>query len=253
MGGAGRRLQGKAAIVTGAASGIGLDIAMAFHEQGAMVFLADISEQVEHVAMKLGERASAAVCDMSQAVQVEQMVQACAKEFGGLHVLANAAGIAGVGGALTTCTEDNFDRLMSVNAKSVFLSSRAAVPVLLASGGGAIVNIASVGAMIGFAMNASYCASKGAVLAFTRAHALECATMGIRVNAICPGFVDTPMTRAAAGDDVEATLAMQADMAPMKRMAVPSDIAQAAVYLASDESSYMTGSTLTVDGGYTAQ
>ena len=243
----GERLAGKVAIVTGAGSGIGRAIATAFHADGAGVVLADISGSEKTVADELGDRTLAVRADVTSATDIAALVEAARETFGGLDVVVNNAGIDGELGPLTDCSEENFDRVIAVNLKGVFLGMKYAIPPMVAAGGGSVVNIASAAGLVGFPMLGAYCASKGGVVQLTKAAALEYAAAGVRVNAICPGVVDTPLV---AGIDPALTEAARA-MTPLGRLARPAEIAALAVFLASEESSYITGAALPVDGGFT--
>jgi len=243
----GQRLDGKVAIVTGAGSGIGRAIATALHAEGAAIVAADISGNEKALADELGERAVAVRADVTEGSDVAAMVDAARAAFGGLHVMVNNAGIDGTMGPIADCSEENFDRVIAVNLKGVFLGMKHALPVMVAGGGGSVVNIASAAGLVGFPMLPAYCASKGGVVQLTRAGALEYAAAGVRVNAICPGVIDTPLT---AGIDPGMTDAATA-MTPLGRLGRPSEIAALAVFLASDESSYMTGAAVSIDGGFT--
>jgi len=185
--------------------------------------------------------------DVTEGSDVAAMVDAARAAFGGLHVMVNNAGIDGTMGPIADCSEENFDRVIAVNLKGVFLGMKHALPVMVAGGGGSVVNIASAAGLVGFPMLPAYCASKGGVVQLTRAGALEYAAAGVRVNAICPGVIDTPLT---AGIDPGMTDAATA-MTPLGRLGRPSEIAALAVFLASDESSYMTGAAVSIDGGFT--
>ena len=208
---------------------------------------ADISGNEKALADELGERAVAVRADVTEGSDVAAMVDAARAAFGGLHVMVNNAGIDGTMGPIADCSEENFDRVIAVNLKGVFLGMKHALPVMVAGGGGSVVNIASAAGLVGFPMLPAYCASKGGVVQLTRAGALEYAAAGVRVNAICPGVIDTPLT---AGIDPGMTDAATA-MTPLGRLGRPSEIAALAVFLASDESSYMTGAAVSIDGGFT--
>jgi NAD(P)-dependent dehydrogenase (short-subunit alcohol dehydrogenase family) len=243
----GQRLDGKVAFVTGAGSGIGRAIATALHAEGAAVVIADVSGNEKALADELGARTVAVTADVTVGSDVAAAVDAAREAFGGLHVMVNNAGIDGAMAPIVDCSEENFDRVVAVNLKGVFLGMKHAIPLLLASGGGSVINIASAAGLVGFPMMPAYCASKGGVVQLTRAGALEYAAAGVRVNAICPGVIDTPLI---AGIDPAMTEAAMA-MTPLGRLGRPSEIAALAVFLASDESSYMTGAALSIDGGFT--
>lgn len=249
----GAALRGKVALVTGGASGIGKATAILFGREGAAVVLVDIREEGRETAAEItraGGRASFIRGDVTRRADCEAAVHAAVTDFGRLDVLFNNAGIIRRASVLDT-SEEEWDRAMAVNVKSVFLMSRAAIPAIVRSGGGSIVNTASGWGLVGGRNAASYCASKGAVVNLTRAMALDHAGQNIRVNCVCPGDTDTPMLREEArqlGEDVRDFLAGSAKR-PMGRMGRPEEIAQAVLFLASDTSSYVTGAALVVDGG----
>ena len=250
-------LRGKVAVITGAASGIGRATAILFGREGAAVVLFDRDEEGGLAATRVieeeGGRAIFVHGDVTRDADAERAVSQSTEHFGRLDVLFNNAGIIRRATLLETSEED-WDRVMQVNVKSVFLLSRHAVPVMARSGGGVIINTASNWGLVGGARGAVYCASKGAVVILTKAMALDHGAQNIRVNCICPGDTDTPMLRGEArqlGEPVEAFLEQSAEC-PLGRVAQPDDIARAALYLASDASSFMTGAPLIVDGGFVA-
>ena len=250
------RLQDKAALITGAGSGIGREAAFLFAKEGASVVAVDMNEAAggETVAAieKDGGRATFVRADVSRAADVEAMVAAAKKAYGRLNVLFNNAGIfpANDGSVLET-DEKTWDLVVSVNLKGVFLGCKYGIPALLESGGGSIINTASFVALMGSATpQIAYTASKGGVLALTREIAIEFARKGIRVNAICPGPVDTPLLQELFSDP--ARKARRLVHIPMGRLAQAKEVAQAALFLASDDSSYVNGAAFTVDGGITA-
>ena len=241
------KLDGKVAVVTGAGSGIGLAIAEALHGEGAKVVVADISGQQEEVAKRLGERAVAVHADVTKAADVEAMMEVATSTFGGLDILCNNAGIDGEPLLIGDNTEENYDTVMAVNAKGVWLGMRYAVPIMAAAGGGSIINTGSIASLVAFPTFTPYCASKGAVVQMTKTVAAEYGHLGIRVNCICPGVTDTPLMKDVhqdLTDDIKA-------VTPMRRFAQPTEIARAVLFLAGDDSSFVTGAVLPVDGGYT--
>lgn len=244
----------RAALVTGGASGIGRATAELFAREGASVAIADVDEAGGRaVVAGIVEDGGAALfirCDVTQAVDCERAVRETHKRFGRLDILLNNAGIARRASVLDA-REDDWDRTMAVNVKSVFLLSRAAIPEMIALGGGTIINMGSGWGLVGGPDAAAYCASKGAVVQLTKAMAIDHGKHNIRVNCVCPGDTDTPMLRGEArqlGEPVERFLE-EAAQRPLRRVGEPRDIAQAALYLASDSSSFVTGAVLVVDGG----
>ncbi len=252
-GSGGGRLEGKVALVTGAAAGIGKATAILLAREGAAVVVQDIREDGKSTAeaiLAAGGRASFIRGDVTRAADAEAAVERAVSEFGRLDILVNNAGIIRRANVVQT-TEAEWDRVMAVNVKSVFLFSRAAVPVMVRQGGGVIVSTASGWGLDGGKDAASYCASKAAVVNLTRAMAIDHAEQNIRVNCVCPGDTDTAMLREEArqlGQDVGDFLTRSAHR-PLGRMGRPEEIAQAILFLASDASSYVTGTALVVDGG----
>lgn len=254
------RLDGKVALVTGAGSGIGEQIAQVFARQGAAVMIGDVDEaggtRVADAIAQEGGRVRYGRLDVSDAASAEATVRACVEGFGGLHVLVNNAGIGYVGDVLET-DEREYDRLMAVNVKGVFLCSKAAAAHMVEHGGGVIVNMASVAGQVGVSRRFAYGASKGAVIAMTKSMAIDLVERGIRVNCICPGTIHTPFVDAYLDrfhrHNREETLVGLHARQPMGRLGRPEEIAYAALYLASDEAAFATGSELVVDGGLTAR
>jgi NAD(P)-dependent dehydrogenase (short-subunit alcohol dehydrogenase family) len=247
-------LKGKRALITGAASGIGRAIALLFARAGAGIVAVDIDGagvgQVEELIVSKGGRATSIRCDVTSALDCRRAVEQTALLEAGLDILVNSAGIIRRASVLDTSEED-WDRVMAVNVKSIFLLSRQAVPVMSGGGGGVIINIASGWGLRGGRNAAAYCASKGAVVTLTKAMALDHAAQNIRVNCICPGDTDTPMLRneaAQLGEPIESFL-REAAHRPLGRVGTPEDVAQAALYLAGDAASFVTGAVLVVDGG----
>jgi 2-keto-3-deoxy-L-fuconate dehydrogenase len=240
----GDRFVGRRALVTGAASGIGEAVARALHAEGADVVLADMSAPgVQALAGELGERVEALTLD----VRDEDAVSGA---MTGLDVLANVAGIGSTTNAPDTPLEV-WENVFAVNARGTFLCCKHAIPSMIERGGGTIVNVASVAGLVGLANRAAYCASKGAVIALTRALAIDHVRQGIRVNAVCPGTVDSPWVRRLVDDAGESLDALRARQ-PMGRLGGTEEVAQAVLYLASDAAAFVTGTGLVIDGGLTA-
>jgi NAD(P)-dependent dehydrogenase (short-subunit alcohol dehydrogenase family) len=250
------RLAGKVALITGAASGIGRTAASLFAEEGAAVLISDVAEaQGNQAAAEInaaGGRAGFYRADVSQAAEVEALMRHAMDSFGGLHVLYNNAGIMHpADGGTTETTDEIWDRVIDINLKGVWLCCKYGIPAMLQSGGGSIINVASFVALMGAATpQIAYTASKGGVLSMTREIAVEYARQGIRVNALCPGPIETPMMAELLADP--ARRARRVVHIPMGRFGKADEVARAALWLASDESSLMTGASLVVDAGITA-
>ena len=253
------RLAGRVALVTGAASGIGAATAVAMAAEGARVVVADVqdgSPTVDAITAAGGEAWSVA-CDVAEPAQVDAAVAAAVQRFGALDVLVNDAGISGGSSLLHETDVETWLRVLAVNLTGPFLCTRAAMPHLLASGRGRVVNVASTYGLVGAPLAPAYCASKGGVVNLTRQLAVDYSSQGIRANAICPGYIDTdmgghraslgPAGEAAANARREAAAALQ----PIGRQAQAEEVARVAVFLASDESSFMTGAVVPVDAGCT--
>ncbi len=238
-------------IVTGAGSGIGRSAALRFAELGANVAIADKNEEAAaEVAAEAGAKALAVTVDVSDSASVRSMVQTVVDNFGSIDVLCNNAGF-GFPGNVLEIDEDNWDRLMSVNLKGVYLCSKYAIPELAKTGDGRIVNTSSYTASVGIRDRAAYVASKGGVSALTRAMALDHVDQGIRVNAVAPGTINSPYFDKMISEsaDPQHLLDELNGPSPMHRMGRPEEIAEAIVWLAAKESSFATGSVLTIDGG----
>lgn len=249
------RLAGKVCIVTGGGSGIGRASCLLFAQEGGKVVVADKSlEAAESVAAEAGEAAVALWVDVSDSRSVREMLKQTVDRFGRLDVLVNNAGY-GIPGTVVETSEADWDRLMAVNLNGVFYGCKYAIPIMRKQGGGVIVNTASNVVTVAIRDRAAYCASKGAVAALTRAMALDHVSEGIRVNCIAPGTTESSyfmkmLAKSERPDELRAELERRQ---PMNRMAAPEEIARGILYLACDDSSFATGSMLTVDGGMSAQ
>ncbi|PYP90649.1 MAG: short-chain dehydrogenase [Candidatus Angelobacter sp. Gp1-AA117] len=245
------RLSNKIAIVTGGGSGIGRGIALAFAHEGAKVVIAGrTQEKLDHVAQEIGSNCLPVQTDTGNPQDINKLVEKTVAHFGCLNVLVNNAALL-LPGTAESHTEDEWEQMFNVNVRGIWQLCRAAMPHLRAAGGGSIINIASVLSMVAARNRVGYTATKGAVLAMTRAIALDHAAEKIRVNCICPGIVDTEMVARFSLD--ENARRQRIAMHPLGRFGQPEDIAQAAVFLAGDESSWITGAAFPIDGGYTAQ
>jgi NAD(P)-dependent dehydrogenase (short-subunit alcohol dehydrogenase family) len=249
------RLEGKVCVITGAGGGMGREAAQLFTEEGARVAVADVSlEAAEETAALCPDGTAIAVrVDVADEDGVRRLMAATAERFGGIDVLYNNAGISPEDDASILETEvDAWQRVQDVNTKGVFLCCKHGIPHLLERGGGSVINVASFVAILGAATSQiSYTASKGAVLSLSRELAVQFARQGVRVNALCPGPVETPLLLRIFGDDPAAYERRRVHL-PMGRLAKPREIVNAALFLASDESSYVNGATFLVDGGLTA-
>ena len=249
------RLDGKVGIVTGAASGIGRAIAIALAGEGARVMAADVDEGGLAQTAAAGSGAVLTKrCDVTRSEDVKALVDETVGVFGGLHVLCNNAGIS-IPNRVTELSEDDWDRTLAVNLKGVFLGCKYGIPAMLRSGGGSIINTGSVNSLVAEPYLSAYCASKGGVLMLSREIALDFATEKIRCNCICPGWVDTPINtpHAEMMGGLDRVLAGLPEWQPIGRQGYPKEIANVVVFLASDDSSFMTGSAVVVDGGMTAK
>jgi len=251
------RLAGKVALVTGGGTGIGRAIAMAFAREGAAVAVAGRRlEKVKEVASAIEKQGGASLalrCDVANAKDAERAISETAKKFGKLNVLVNNAGTLSVS-TVDTITEDDWDRVITVNLKGPFLMSRAALKEFRKNGGGTIVNIGSVLGLVAMKDRAAYCASKGGVTMLTKAMALDHAHENVRVNCICPSIVETELVKGLFDDSEQGKRLKQSRMGtiPLGRFGRPADVADLAVFLASEESSWLTGAAIPLDGGLTA-
>ena len=250
------RLEGKVALISGGARGQGAAEAVLFAREGAKVVIGDLlddeGKQVEAQIAELGGDASYVHLDVTSADDWEAAVQTALDSYGRLDILVNNAGIGGSGGGVEGETSENWDTTLDINAKGVFLGTKAAIPALRDSGGGSIVNISSIAGIIGMGSgNPAYAASKGAVRLLTKSTAIQYAAENIRCNSVHPGLIITAMTEGIFADPER--LKYWDDNTPLGRYGTVDDIANGVLFLASDESSYMTGSELVIDGGVTAQ
>jgi NAD(P)-dependent dehydrogenase (short-subunit alcohol dehydrogenase family) len=247
---------GKVALVTGGGSGIGRATATAFADAGASVVVADLDDAAMDDAVKAikdaGGQATGVRTDVSRATDVEHMVRTATDTYGGLDVAFNNAGIEAAPLPIADVTEEEWDRVQSINAKGVWLSMKYEIPAMLTRGGGAIVNASSILGLVGSSNGSLYAATKHAVAGMTKCAALDYAQLGIRVNATSPGMIETPlMVRTAANMDVPPDAFH--GMHPIGRMGHPTEVADAVLWLCSDAASFVTGVMLPVDGGYSAQ
>jgi NAD(P)-dependent dehydrogenase (short-subunit alcohol dehydrogenase family) len=248
------RLNGKVGIVTGASSGIGRAIALLFARQGAKITVADVNrEGGEETVSLLGQYGNQAIfyrTDISNSGQVESMVTATVEQFERLDILVNNAAHMKDWKPVLETTEEEWDRSIEVSLKGAFLCSKFAIPEMMKAGGGSIVNISSVGGLVGFASYAAYCSAKGGLIQLTKSLAIDYGLSNIRANAVCPGAIETGISPKGTDDKL---YQYQIDMSVLGRTGRPEEVANAALFLASEESSFVTGTTLTVDGGWTVR
>jgi NAD(P)-dependent dehydrogenase (short-subunit alcohol dehydrogenase family) len=247
---------GKVAFVTGAANGIGRAAALAFAREGASVVVADVSEQGNQETARMieetGGRALAIRCDVTRAQDVKAALDKTIETFGRLDAAFNNAGVEQAKAALADITEQEWDRIVAINLRGVFLCMKYEIPLLLKQGGGAIVNTSSGAGVIGIKGNPAYTAAKHGVIGLTRSAALDYAAQNIRVNAVCPGYIDTPMMGRFTGGTPEGRAKVIAEE-PVGRMGKPEEIAAAVVWLCSDAAAFVVGHAMAIDGGQTVQ
>lgn len=251
-----KRLEGKVAIVTGAGSGIGRAAALAFAREGASVVVADVVIEGGQETIKLiqqaGGQAIFVKTDVTQGEDVKAMVDKTIVSFGRLDCAFNNAGISGGYISLSRCPEDSWDRMIAINLKGVFLCMKYELPRMLKSGGGSIVNTSSIAGLVGDGGHPAYAASKHGVVGLTRTAAIQYAKAGIRVNAVCPGVIRTPMTEQLFTESPELKTLMVSQQ-PIERLAEAEEVARVVVWLCTDEASFITGHPLPVDGGFLAR
>ena len=248
------RVAGKVAIVTGANVGIGAAVAKVLAEEGAAVVITgrrkDLLDQVVLDIQRKKGRALAVAGSVTDESHVRSVVDQCVRTFGALHILVNNAGIGAFGKLLHELDEATWHEMLDVNLTGVFRMTRAAVPVMLKHGGGSIINMSSVGGVIGFSGSAAYGTSKGGLELFTKCVAMDYAQDGIRCNSVCPGLIDTPMAAPLLNNpDMKAEVLATY---PIRRVGTPEEVAKMVLYLASDDASWVTGSSFMIDGGLTA-
>ncbi|NBC37410.1 glucose 1-dehydrogenase [Novosphingobium sp. FSY-8] len=248
------RFEGKVAAVTGGGSGIGANVALALAEAGADVAVidrnADCAQDIARRIREMGRKATACAVDVSNMAEVDSAFALIGAQLGGLHLAVNSAGIGGGDKSLIDLDEAQFDRVIAVNLKGVWTCLKAELRMMLQSGEGAVVNVASALGLIGLPNCTDYAAAKHGVVGLTKSAALEVAEKNIRVNAICPGIVRTPLVSHVVDTDAAAALAA---IHPMNRFAEPSEIAQAILWLLSPHASFVTGTAMPVDGGWTTR
>ncbi len=257
------KLKDKIALITGSATGIGRSTALLFSQEGAKVVLADISKEAEETVREIRAAGGSAVFvqgDVSIPSDAQKMVNTVKESYGEINILHNNAGILRICGDLSKTEESDWDRIVDINLKGVFLVSKYTIPLMISSGGGSIVNTASMaGWTVGMAGLAAYCASKAGVVGLTKCMALELAVHDIRANCVCPGTIDTTLyptqflKHGGTQDELDAGQEALAATIPQGRYGTSAEIAQAVLFLASEESSYVNGQALVVDGGFSNQ
>jgi NAD(P)-dependent dehydrogenase (short-subunit alcohol dehydrogenase family) len=254
-----QRLEGRVAVITGSASGIGLAFARAYAAEGATIYLTDVSTEAgEKAAAEIGPGAAFARLDVTKQGDWDALAAKVTAQHGRLDVLVNNAGL-GLSGSVEDCTDEVWNTTLAVNVTGVFLGCRTMMPLLKKSRGASIINVSSIFGMVGDQLSVAYSASKGAVRALTKSAALHCAGLNppVRVNSVHPGFVMTPMVEKAVrelpADVAEQYMARTVGLVPLGRIGEPDELAGVAVFLASDEARYVTGAEYVVDGGFTAR
>ena len=248
--------KGQVALVTGASSGIGRAVAVGFAKAGAKVVLSDVNDDLGNQSLKLiqgmGAESIYVHCDVSQPDQVRNLVAKTVEKFGQLNLVCNDAGIEGSTASVVELQLENWDRIINTNLKGVWLCMKAQIPEMLKSGGGAIVNVSSIAGLVGFPGLPAYVASKHGVVGLTKTAALEFATSGVRVNAVCPGPILTPMLERLMKSTPGFTDSIVQGV-PEKKIGEPNDVAESVLFLCSSQAKYITGQCLAIDGGWVAQ
>jgi NAD(P)-dependent dehydrogenase (short-subunit alcohol dehydrogenase family) len=247
----------KVVLITGAASGIGRDTAVAFAEKGATVVVSDVQkeglDETADLIQKDGGEVTAIITDVSKEEEVKSMIDKIVEKYGRLDAACNNAGVGGVSAATADYTSEQWDHVLNINLKGQWLCMKYQIPVMLQNKGGSIVNVASILGTVGFANAPAYVASKHGLVGLTKAAALEYSAKGIRVNAIAPAFIETPMLEQAGLTTDPEMKKMLVGLHPIGRLGKPREVADAIVWMASEEASFVTGHTLLVDGGYISQ
>lgn len=249
-------MKDKVAVVTGAAAGIGLATALAFAREGAKVVVSDVDKEGLAKTAKLIEKAGGKVltqpADIAKAREVKALIEKTVNHFGGLHYACNNAGIEGTQAETADYSEEQWDRVLNINLRGQWLCMKYEIPEMLEHGG-SIINISSILGKVGFANAPAYTAAKHGLIGLTEAAALEYSSRGIRINAVCPGFIETPMLQRAGITSDEETKQQIIGLHPIGRLGTAEEVAEAVVWLASDKASFVSGHSLLVDGGYTAK